>query len=103
MCCVYITEAPWTWASLAGRRKLAVDVGVVGRQTPAGRPFDLPARAAFSISRQPVPAPLPTPQVGNARFATGHFLEAAFLFKLMVTSTELEDFLTLKVGGCSTE
>ncbi|KAI7842680.1 hypothetical protein COHA_003611 [Chlorella ohadii] len=35
-------------------------------------------------------------QVGNARFATGHFLEAAFLFKLMVTSTELEDFLTLK-------
>lgn len=50
-----------------------------------------------------MPAPLPTPQVGNARFATGHFLEAAFLFKLMVTSTELEDFLTLKVGGCSTE
>jgi malate synthase len=35
-------------------------------------------------------------QVGSARFATGHFLEAAFLFKLMVTSTELEDFLTLK-------
>lgn len=30
------------------------------------------------------------PQVGSARFATGHFLEAAFLFKLMVTSTELE-------------
>lgn len=34
-------------------------------------------------------------QVGEARFATGHFLEAAFLFKLMVTSTELQDFLTL--------
>ena len=29
-------------------------------------------------------------QVGDARFATGHFLEAAFLFKVMVTSTELQ-------------
>lgn len=67
-----------------------------------------PAQAALSIMHQPAPGPciapnLPTPQVGNARFATGHFLEAAFLFKLMVTSTELEDFLTLKVGGCRTE
>ncbi|PSC74854.1 malate synthase A [Micractinium conductrix] len=34
-------------------------------------------------------------QVGEARFATGRFLEAAFLFKLMVNSTELADFLTL--------
>jgi hypothetical protein len=34
-------------------------------------------------------------QVGNARFATGQFLGAAFLFRLMVTSTELQDFLTL--------
>lgn len=33
--------------------------------------------------------PLPA-QVGNARFATGRYLEAAFLFRLMVTSTELQ-------------
>ncbi|GAB4822366.1 hypothetical protein N2152v2_009412 [Parachlorella kessleri] len=33
--------------------------------------------------------------VGNARFAAGHFLEAAFLFKYMSTSSELQDFLTL--------
>jgi len=34
-------------------------------------------------------------QVGDARFATGKFLEAGFLFKYMATSRELEDFLTL--------
>jgi malate synthase len=33
--------------------------------------------------------------VGNARFATGHFLEAAALFKQMVAARELPDFLTL--------
>lgn len=29
-------------------------------------------------------------QVGNARFATGHFLEAGYLFKFMATSNELQ-------------
>ena len=33
--------------------------------------------------------------MGTARFATGHYLEAAFLFKFMATSSELQDFLTL--------
>lgn len=34
-------------------------------------------------------------QVGNARFATGHYLEAAAMFKQMVAARELPDFLTL--------
>lgn len=34
-------------------------------------------------------------EVGSARFATGHFLEAAALFKQMVNARELPDFLTL--------
>ena len=34
-------------------------------------------------------------QVGNARFATGHFMEAAAMFKQMVAARELPDFLTL--------
>lgn len=34
-------------------------------------------------------------QVGNARFATGHYLEAAALFKQMVAARDLPDFLTL--------
>ena len=34
-------------------------------------------------------------EVGNAKFATGHFLEAAALFKEMVAARILPDFLTL--------
>ena len=34
-------------------------------------------------------------QVGNARYATGRYLEAGYLFKLMVNSAQLPDFLTL--------
>jgi malate synthase len=34
-------------------------------------------------------------QVGNAKFATGHYLEAAALFKQMVAARDLPDFLTL--------
>ncbi|KAL4427703.1 hypothetical protein ABPG75_001792 [Micractinium tetrahymenae] len=34
-------------------------------------------------------------QVGDARFATGHYLPAAFIFRHMVNSTQLQDFLTL--------
>ncbi len=44
----------------------------------------------------PTPPHPPCPlQVGAARFATGHYLDAAFLFKFMATSAELQDFLTL--------
>lgn len=34
-------------------------------------------------------------QVGSARFATGHYLEAGAMFKQMIRSRELPDFLTL--------
>ena len=33
--------------------------------------------------------------MGNARYATGRYLEAGHLFKLMVNSAQLPDFLTL--------
>lgn len=52
-----------------------------------------PVPSWFPSSSHTWPAPpLPSPllQVGNARFATGHFLEAAYLFKFFATSTELQ-------------
>ncbi len=34
-------------------------------------------------------------QMGDAGYARGKYLEAAYLFKFMATTTKLEDFLTL--------
>lgn len=51
---------------------------------------------SYSPTNRPLPpAPRSRAQAGNARFATGHFLEAGFLFKFMVASSALPDFLTL--------
>ena len=58
---------------------------------PCPRPWPLAPHArctATATAARPA-------QVGNARYATGRYLEAGHLFKLMVNSAQLPDFLTL--------